>query len=187
MIRVVETHSTNWALREAAVALDIRQATTRQELDDTRALMRAFVGWHRARHTNDIALIDSYFNEAEFSAELAGLPGKYALPEGSLRLAYLDGKAAGCVALHDLGEGFCEMKRMYVPEEFRGKGVGRGLAEQIIADAKASCYSIMRRDTSHRQTEAMRLYRNVSFLRIEPYYPMQQVLADWLVLFELKL
>ena len=63
--------------------------------------MRAFVAWHRERHVEDIALIDRYFDEAEFEAELAGLPGTYASPEGRLFIAYQDGQPAGCVALRD--------------------------------------------------------------------------------------
>ena len=95
------------------------------ELDDVRALMRAFVTWHRARHVEDIDLIERYFDQGAFDEELAGLPGKYARPHGRLLLAYLDGKPAGCVALRDLGDGICEMKRMFVPETFRGHGVLR--------------------------------------------------------------
>jgi hypothetical protein len=75
------------------------------ELDDVRALMRAFVAWHRARHVEDIDLIERYFDQRAFDEELAGLPGKYTRPHGRLLLAYLDGKPAGCVALRDLGDG----------------------------------------------------------------------------------
>src|SRR4028119_563641 len=107
--------------------LTVVEPTRDQELDDARALMRAFVAWHRERHVDDIALIDRYFDDAEFEAELAGLPGKYVPPEGRLLIAYQDGRPAGCVALRDLSDGTCEMKRMFVPIQFRGMGVGRAL------------------------------------------------------------
>ncbi len=97
----------------------ILEPVSHQELDDVRGLMRAFVDWHREWHVEDIALIDRYFDEVEFEAELAGLPGKYAPPDGRLLIAYLDGRPAGCGALRDLGEGNCEMKRMFVPTQFR--------------------------------------------------------------------
>src|SRR5215475_5476901 len=64
-----------------------------------------------------------------FDKELAGLPGDYAPPEGRLMLAMVDGKAAGCVALHKIDEQVCEMKRLYVREQARGKGLGKALAE----------------------------------------------------------
>jgi GNAT superfamily N-acetyltransferase len=157
------------------------------ELDDVRSLMRAFVTWHRARHVEDIALIERYFDQRAFDEELAGLPGKYARPHGRLLLAYLDDKPAGCVALRDLSDGICEMKRMFVPEAFRGRGVGRALAERIIAEGKEAGYRVMRLDTSRRQSEAMQLYERAGFQRIPPYYDLADDVKDWLVFFELAL
>lgn len=127
------------------------------ELDEVRWLLRAFVAWHRDRHVEDIDLIERYFDQRAFDDELAGLPGKYARPHGRLLLSHVDGKPAGCVALRDLGGDLCEMKRMFVPEAFRGHGVGRALAERIIAEAREAGYRAMRLDTSRRQNEAMRL------------------------------
>jgi GNAT superfamily N-acetyltransferase len=157
------------------------------ELDDVRVLMRAFVTWHRARHVEDIDLIERYFDQRAFDEELAGLPGKYARPHGRLLIAYLDGKPAGCVALRDLGDGVCEMKRMFVPEAFRGRGVGRALAERIVAEGKEAGYRAMRLDTSRRQSEAMQLYERAGFKRIPPYYDLADDVKDWLVFFELAL
>jgi GNAT superfamily N-acetyltransferase len=166
---------------------NVSQATTSTQLNDVRALMRGFLAWHRERHVADMALIDSYFDEGEWEHELAALPGKYAPPKGSLLIAHHDGKPAGCVALHDLGEGVCEMKRMFVPSTFRGLGVGRALADRIIEDARTAGYRLMRLDTSRRQEEAMRLYERSGFRRIAPYYPLSDDLKNWLVFFEMEL
>nr|WP_298685647.1 GNAT family N-acetyltransferase [uncultured Dongia sp.] len=162
-------------------------ATSDSELDDARALMRDFVAWHRARHVEDIALINRYFDHKAFETELAGLPGKYAPPHGALLLAYQDGQPAGCVALRNLGVGICEMKRMFVAEGFRELGIGRALTARVIAEAKHAGYRAMRLDTSKRQSEAIRLYERAGFRRIEPYYTMGDDLRDWLVFFELEL
>ena len=67
--------------------VEIVEAATPEQLDWVRDLMRSFVDWHRKRHLADIALIDRYFDAAEFEQELAGLPGKYAPPKGRLLLA----------------------------------------------------------------------------------------------------
>ena len=165
----------------------ILQATLREELDDVRSLMRAFVTWHRAHHAEDIALIDRYFDGAAFETELAGLPGKYAPPKGRLLIAYEHAQPAGMVALRDLGKGMCEMKRMFVPEEFRGRGIGRALADRVVWEAKAAGYTRMMLDTSNRQSRAIELYERAGFRRIMPYYPLTADLRAWLVFFELKL
>ena len=165
----------------------ILEAVTPTELDDVRSLMRAFVAWHRERHVEDTPLIERYFDHRAFEEELAALPGKYARPRGRLLIAYQDGHPAGCVALRDLGEGACEMKRMFVPAAYRGAGIGRALASQIIMEGRAAGYQRMRLDTSKRQNEAMRLYESAGFRQIPPYYDLPDDMKDWLVFFELPL
>jgi GNAT superfamily N-acetyltransferase len=105
--------------------IEIVQATTPKEIDDVRTLIRAFVAWARIRLADDIDRVNRYFHPTLFEPELAGLPGRYAPPSGSLLVAYDDGHAVGCVGMRDLGDGVCEMKRMFVAAEARGKGVGR--------------------------------------------------------------
>jgi putative acetyltransferase len=170
--------------RSRVIVLD---ADTPEQLDDVRALMRSFVAWHRAQHADDLRLIDGYFDAAAFEDEVAGLPGKYARPVGRLLLASLDGGAAGCVALRSLGDGACEMKRMFVQPEARGHGAGRALSEVLIAEARIAGYRAMRLDTSIRQVEAQALYRSLGFKTIAPYYELPRDLVDWLVFMELAL
>jgi len=167
--------------------LSVQQAQSNAQLDDVRTLMRAFVAWHRERHADDIALIDRYFDAAEFERELAGLPGKYTPPEGGLLVAHFGKEPAGCVAMRDLGEGVAEMKRMFVPVSMRKRGAGKALAEQIIADARLAGYRWMRLDTSIHQSEAMQLYEKCGFRRIAPYYALPDDMKNWLVFFELAL
>src|SRR6202051_4518749 len=82
-----------------------------------------------------------------FDKELAGLPGDYAPPEGRLLLAEYQGQLAACVALHKRDSAISEMKRLYLRPQFRGKGLGRALAERIIAEARQVGYLRMRLDT----------------------------------------
>lgn len=158
-----------------------------EQLDQVRDLMRAFVAWHRERHVRDLRLIDGYFDADAFERELRTLPGKYAPPEGALLLACVDGEPAGCVALRRIDAQACEMKRMFLYPRFHGQGIGRALGELIIRIGKAAGYSVMRLDTSVRQTEAQALYERLGFRRIEPYYELSGALRDWLVFMELSL
>lgn len=105
-----------------------------------------------------------------FDKELAGLPGDYAPPEGRLLLATYQDQLAGCVALHPLGPQVCEMKRLYLRPQFRGKGLGRALADQIIAEARQIGYESIRLDTVEpRMKDAVAMYRKLGFQEIAPY------------------
>lgn len=105
-----------------------------------------------------------------FDKELAGLPGDYAPPEGRLLLAEYDGQLAGCVALHKLEPAICEMKRLYLRPQFRGKNLGRILAERIIAEARQIGYQRMRLDTVEPvMKDAVAMYRRIGFTEIAPY------------------
>jgi putative acetyltransferase len=107
-----------------------------------------------------------------FEQELARLPGHYAPPDGRLLLAEYDGQMAGCVALHKWEDGICEMKRLYLRPSFRGKGLGRVIAEKIIAEARGIGYQRMRLDTiGPLMKDAVEMYRKLGFREIAPYRP----------------
>jgi GNAT superfamily N-acetyltransferase len=105
-----------------------------------------------------------------FDKELAELPGDYAPPEGCLLLAECEGQLAACVALHNLDGGVCEMKRLYLRPQFRGRGLGHALAERVIAEARQIGYRRMRLDTVEPvMKDAVAMYRKLGFKEIAPY------------------
>ena len=106
----------------------------------------------------------------DFDKELAGLPGDYVPPEGRLLLVKRSGESAGCVALHKLEGNVCEMKRLYVRQKFRGRGLGRALAKTIIDEARKIGYRRMRLDTVEPvMKDAVAMYRKLGFKEIAPY------------------
>jgi ribosomal protein S18 acetylase RimI-like enzyme len=105
-----------------------------------------------------------------FDQELASLPGDYAPPHGRLLLIECDGAVAGCVALHRLENDVCEMKRLYVRPQFRGRGLGRRLAEAVIAEARGIGYARMWLDTVEPVMKAaVAMYRGLGFREIAAY------------------
>ena len=119
-----------------------------------------------------------------FDQELATLPGKYSNPNGRLYIAEHEGSIAGCIALRPIDERVCEMKRLFVREAFRGKGIGKILTEQIISDAKKIGYHVMKLDTLQRMETARSLYKKLGFAVIPAYYnnPLDEVVYMELLL-----
>jgi len=150
-------------------------------------LMRSFIRWHYDRHASDRAMIDSYFDEDAFEAELASLPGYYGPPKGALLVAESRGRVVGCVALKGLDQGRCEMKRLFVDQPAHGSGAGQSLARAIIERGRSLGYSRMMLDTGPKQIEAQGLYRKLGFRDSAPYYEMSPELRNWLVFMELDL
>lgn len=116
--------------------------------------------------------VDLCFQNIE--EELASLPGEYAPPRGALLLATIDGKPAGCVALRPLDTAdypnAAEMKRLYVPDRYRGSGLGRELAEAALDAAREAGYSSVLLDTLDDMEAARSLYEDLGFHEIPPYY-----------------
>ena len=104
-----------------------------------------------------------------FATELETLPGEYAPPRGRLLLVRDEGSVVGCVAMRPLTSETCEMKRLYVRPQSRAGGLGRQLAERMIAEARAIGYRHMYLDTLPQMAGAQRLYERLGFKDIPAY------------------
>lgn len=154
--------------------LTIIQAETDEQITEAKTLFREYEAWLG---------MDLCFQG--FEAEIAALPGKYAMPEGRLYLAYVDDNLAGCIALRKLEDDICEMKRLFVRDGFRGAKVGVALIEKLIVDAREIGYDRMRLDTyPPKMGKAVTLYESHGFVPIPSYYdnPHSDVLFMELVL-----
>lgn len=93
-----------------------------------------------------------------FEKEMAQLPGEYALPHGRLYLVNYKTEVVGCIALKQVLPNDCEVKRLYVKPEFRGKGIGKALLDKVIEQAKQQKYDNIFLETLENMKEAISIY-----------------------------
>jgi ribosomal protein S18 acetylase RimI-like enzyme len=140
--------------------IELLQAETAEQIEEIRRLFREYEKWLG---------LDLCFQG--FEEELKNLPAKYAKPDGRLFLALVNGKTAGCIALRKWERNVCEIKRLYVRDEFRGLGLGNLLIEKLIEEARLIGYEKMRLDTlPDKMAKAVKLYKSYGFAEISPYY-----------------
>jgi putative acetyltransferase len=150
----------------------IKHAESTRDIETARALLREYAGYLNQSLGEEHICLD------EYERELASLPGAYATPRGTILLAYVDDNPAGCIALKplkpsravELGEAACEMKRLWVREDFRGQTVGLALAKELIEHARTQGYTAMYLDTvPAAMRSANRIYQALGFQPVERY------------------
>ncbi|MBI5324048.1 MAG: GNAT family N-acetyltransferase [Ignavibacteriae bacterium] len=140
------------------INIDIRKAESIEDMEIVRKLFE--------NYSSELGF-DLEFQD--FNNELINLPGKYSAPEGCLLLARYSGQISGCVGLRKLDNDTCEMKRLYVKDEFRGISIGKNLALEIILEAKKIGYRKMRLDTLNTMYKAINIYKKIGFYEIKSY------------------
>ena len=158
-----------------------------ERLRAAEGVLRGFLPHQRVHYAANIATVERYFDEAAHDRELADLNAHYGPPDGCVLLALDAGEPAGAVCMRRFDEERCEMKRLFVPQQHRRKGIGRILSLALIDRAHAIGYKKMVLDTGTFMVESQALYRSIGFRYIEPYYAVREELRDGLVYMELEL
>ncbi len=126
-----------------------------------------------SEYTDFIIQGDDSFREylaiQNYDEEIRHLEAKYGPPFGRLYLAYCDQTPAGCIALRQLDDHRCEMKRLYVRPQFRRHRIGRALVNKVISDARAIGYRHLLLDTFPFLDIAIRMYEKLGFRYIPKY------------------
>ena len=141
--------------------LKIYQVKTHDDIEVTRSILGEYLS---SRESDD-----SIFPKElqAFRKQIAELPAEFAETRGCLLLAEYGEQSVGCVGLREIGDGICEMKRLYVKPQFRGQGIGKTLAKKVIEKAKEIGYACMRIDTFNEAAKT--LFVSLGFYKIEPY------------------
>ena len=123
--------------------MDIRIVPAYEQREEINILFSEYINM---LITNDESF-QKYLDIQNYDEEVKHLESKYGMSDGRLYLAYCDEGLAGCIGLRKIDNQNCEMKRLYVRPQFRGKKLGSILIEKIIGDAREIGYSYMLLDT----------------------------------------
>ena len=95
--------------------------------------------------------------------------GEMVPPSGAFVVVREGGRAVAGGGVRRLEEGVCEIKRMFVVPEARGRGHGRRVLEALERVASDLGYRRARLDTALSMTIAMTLYESAGFRPIPDY------------------
>lgn len=165
----------------------IREASTLQDYREIAQLVTEYTGWLRSRYEHDAWMVTEVLDQQSLSSELESLPMMYGPPNGRAFVAARGSELRACGAYRRLDDACCEMKRVYVPERFRGTGLGRRLCGALVAAARADGYRLMKLDTGNLLTEALALYRSLGFTPCAAYHDYPEKLMPYFVFMELSL
>ena len=139
-------------------SVQIRLAQHPQDFSDAKELILEYVSWLGF----DLAF-------QNFDKEMAGLPDMYNEKDGGLFIAYLDTRPVGVVGLRRFNETDAEVKRMFVKDEAKGKGIGKLLLRKCVDTALSLNYTSIKLDTAAYMHAAIKLYTNHGFVEIPAY------------------
>lgn len=96
-------------------------------------------------------------------------PAEMSPPAGTFVVGYEEGAPVCCGGIKRLPDGACEIKRMFVVADARGRGVARALLEELERRACELGYAVARLDTGPRQMRAQRMYERAGYAPIENF------------------
>ena len=139
--------------------VEFKKLETDEEIIKTKELIGEYIKW-----------LNQDLSYQDIDEELQKFPEKYREPFGTFIIAKVNENVIGCVGLKKLDDKICEMKRLYVHDNYKGKGIGKKLTELIIQEAKTKNYEKMRLDTFNIMEVALKIYYENGFQKINSYY-----------------
>ena len=96
-------------------------------------------------------------------------PAELSPPHGSFIVGWRNGDPVCCGGVKRLDARTCEIKKMYVVPELRGRGVARALLHALEQKARELGYVVARLDTGPKQVRAEGLYRAEGYLEVDNF------------------
>ena len=96
-------------------------------------------------------------------------PEELSPPHGGFVVVTEDGRAVAGGGVKRLDDRACEIKRMYVVPDARGRGLGRELLAALEVLARDLGYAVARLDTGAEQPRAQRMFERAGYAPVPDY------------------
>jgi putative acetyltransferase len=167
-------------------SVEIVVASTSAHFEQVEELFAELMAWDSA-HTAELGFSAALVQQFYYHQGVVHLPGEYAPPSGQLLLATHSGNAAGCGAYINLSAGICELKRLYVRKQYRGRKLGQRIVTTLLDSARRADYHLMRLETVCFMQSAIAMYRELGFRERSAYYEIPEVFEEITLFMELEL
>ena len=167
--------------------LEISPAITAADLAEVRRLCWDYHSFLMNNSTMDREITETFYPPAKYTGLMDNLAQEHARPSGIILLAHMDGQAVGCGMTHAIDAQTSEMKRVFVSDAARSKGVAAQLCTALMDQARKDGFSNMVLDTSKMLAGAQSLYTKLGFKSCGPYQPIPQDILPALLFYEIAL
>ncbi len=96
-------------------------------------------------------------------------PAELSPPGGTFIVGFEDDAPVCCGGVKRLSDEACEIKKMFVAAELRGRGVASELLAELERRARELGFVVARLDTGPRQPRAQRMYERAGYTAIENF------------------
>lgn len=96
-------------------------------------------------------------------ADLADIETNYMAAGGTFEVVVKDGQIVGTLGMYPHGAYICELRKMYLRPEVRGRGLGKRLLDRALAFAREHGFWRLELETANVLREALSLYRRYGF------------------------
>lgn len=109
-------------------------------------------------------------NPGATDSDLSDVHKYYISGGGVFRVLCAGGRLIGSYGLYPASASSCELRKMYLLPEFRGRGLGRKMMDDAIGKARALGFGEMILETNSCLKEARALYRKYGFAEFVPHH-----------------
>jgi GNAT superfamily N-acetyltransferase len=113
-----------------------------------------------------VAEVSRFYGRIDVPGAPSATPADFSPPGGAFIVLFDAGIAVAGGGVKRLDDDACEIKRMYVVPEARGRGLARRLLDELEDAARGLGYRIARLDTGPQQPHAQRLYESAGYAAI---------------------